>query len=224
MIRNNIVYIRSIATAGSIIATLLMGWPMVDEYLAHRRVVDDLKTVHEEHQLLEVEGETLGKSHKELKEQLQQFEQRSITTESMIRIRDRIVELVRDHGCRVRQISVDELSRRAWQGPDDDPFEDVSVNSTVTFDAKYDLVSTRLNLTIVGSYGDTRELCTAIVGEDYLQATDFISLQPVDSKGSSVQMELKIRFFGLSEHEQEQFDDFPGDLSAFDMKRSEANG
>ncbi len=215
MHKRYIVYIRVIATVGSFLAFLLIGWPLADEYLHHRQVVRDIEELRGEHERLFSQQNSTEARHEQLSKKLLAYEQRSITAESMNTFRDKIVEMVRDHGCRIRQARVTEPQSRPWKGPDDDPLVSTSDNGFA--EGRFDLLTTQLHLTVTGDFSSIQTLCKKIVEANYLAVTEFISLQPVDVTGQAIQMELRIKFFGIKEREvvEDEFEDLQLDVAIF---------
>ncbi|XZE51831.1 hypothetical protein SH139x_003497 [Planctomycetaceae bacterium SH139] len=213
MHKRYIVYIRVIATVGSCLAFLFIGWPLADEYLHHRQVVRDIEELRDEHQRLFDQRNSMEARHEQLSEKLATYEQRSITAESMNTFRDKIVEMVRDHGCRIRQARVTDPQTRPWKGPEDDPL--VSASDSGFAGEGFDLVTTQLHLTVTGDFSAIQTLCKEIVEANYLAVTEFISLQPVDVTGQAIQMELRIKFFGIKEREaaEDEFEGLPLDVA-----------
>lgn len=187
---------------------------MADEYLHHRQVVRDIEELRAEHQRLFEQRNSMEARHEQLSEKLATYEQRSITAESMNTFRDKIVEMVREHGCRIRQARVTDPQTRPWKGPEDDPL--VSTSDSGFAEEGFDLVTTQLHLTVTGDFSAIQKLCKEIVEANYLAVTEFISLQPVDVTGQAIQMELRIKFFGIKEREtvEDEFEDLPMDMAS----------
>lgn len=223
MTRSVILYFRTIVTAGSFLALLILGWPLADEYFAHSRAGKELDLLEAEFEQLKqqqviVEARQIASHGK-----LDAYVSRSITANSLISVRESIVAVVRKHGCRIRQIGIEELSERPWAGSEDDPLTD-STELTTSNSGLYNLVSSRMSLTITGGFSDIKQVCDEIAEANYLAATEYVSLQPVDPTGSLVQIELRFKFFGITEESEKPLDGFSDELDAFEVGEVAVNG
>lgn len=204
--------IRLIVTGVSLAAGLLIGGPLVEEYMSNRERIQEVERLQAEHAQLQQQRETLGLALQKSAEQFSVLSKRSTTSENQNLIRDQLVGIVRDTGCQLRQIETTEGNRRAWGGESDDPTRDSATRGMAA--TEFDLQTSRLGLTVSGSLDAVRELIHRISDLRLIALVEQVAMQPADGTGRVVQLELRMKLFGLQLREKDAIEDIGPDAVA----------
>ncbi len=199
-------FIRLIVTGVSLVAGLLLGGPLVEEYLSNRERIQEVERLQAEYAQVQQQRETLSLSLQRTATQLSVLSKRSTTSENQNLVRDQLVSLVRDTGCQLRQIETMEGHRRAWGGERDDPTRE-SVNPGMP-STPFNLQTCRLGLTVTGSLDAVRQLIGKISDLRLIALIEQVAMQPADGAGRVVQLELRMKLFGLQLRERDAIDEF----------------
>jgi hypothetical protein len=213
MLRQIIWYLRLTATVGSVVVLLVVGWPWADDYLRRRASVDHLEKLRLEFEQLAGRELQIAELNRSLGGKLELLNQRSLTPENEATVRDQLVEIIRENGCRVRQINLEEIPTRPWSGDSDDPLKE-DIDAVADREYEYSLVSKRISLTLSGSLESIVKVVESIEARNYLAITENLSIQATSVTGEIVQMELRIRFFGIVPSTQEITSELSEDLVA----------
>ena len=111
-----------IVTAGTFVVGLVLVLPLVDVYSAERNekaaLLAELSSAHQV-------AENLDKYESRVAEktaQLEKFEARTVSEESLPELRNKLMDLARETGCSLRRLNVETPTSRPWhQG--DNPIE-----------------------------------------------------------------------------------------------------
>lgn len=182
-------------------ATTLLGLaavlPQADDYFDKRNsrneLAEDLVRARETAQTLPQYEARVA----EVIGQLESIELRTVDDERLTHFRNRIVELVRESGCQIRQFDVGAPTIRAWQ-QGDDPLK-VNVESAGKADATPFVLERRcMTLAVDGPMTAVHELLNRLEQEQTLSHPHRLHLQGAAAAGDTVTLELELWLFALA--------------------------
>lgn len=188
-------YIRLIATGLSFLGILFFGKPLVEDYFGNRASLQEVESLREELAILQEQELLLAESAKRVETTVNEFISRATLQDNHSQVRDQFVELVRAVGCQIRHVETSETVVRPWQGEQDN-LNGETVSNTLE-PTSLDLHVSRLGLTITGNLTSVKNLLKELTKRRFLSVLEYASVQPSDTTGSSVQMELKLKLLGL---------------------------
>jgi hypothetical protein len=182
-----------VATATGLVA-LAAVWPLVDEYFVNRNSYISLS---EELRLARETAETLPKLEQrvgEVQGKLAELEVRSVTEERLPLYRNRLVELVRQSDCQIRQFDIAAPTTRPWKQGDQALAETASSGAATPFV----LERRSVQLSVDGSMTKVYELLERLKKEKMIAHAHSIKLQPAIGSGSTVTLELELWLYNLA--------------------------
>jgi hypothetical protein len=185
-----------VATATALLA-LAAVLPQVDDYCDKRNsrneLADNLVRARETANTLPL----FEKRATEVGGQLAALEVRTIDELRLTQYRNRIVDMVRDAGCQIRQFDVAAPTTRTWkQG--DDPLKE-SVDPTLkSADTPFTLERRTMTLMVDGPMPAIHELMTRLQQERTVCHPHRVQLQSATAGGETVTLELELWLFALS--------------------------
>jgi hypothetical protein len=184
-----------VATATTLVA-LATVLPMVDEYFdvrsSRNELSKELVRAREtaralpqfEQRVATVQGE------------LEALELRTVDDDSLARFRSRLVDMVRESGCQIRQIEVGAPTRRPWkQG--DDPLQESDPSGTGGA-TPFSLVRRSVTLAVDGAMPAIHDLIEQLEQERTLSHPHKVQMQASPSGGETVMLELQLWLFALT--------------------------
>jgi hypothetical protein len=185
-----------VATATGLVALATVA-PMVDEYFDNRNSRNDLAGE------LARARETAGalpefeKRSATVGEELAALERRTVDDAGLAAFRSRLVDIVRDSGCQIRQIEVGEPSRRPWrQG--DDPLKEADQAPTSGGATPFSLERRSVLLAVDGPMPAVHDLLARLEEERTLSHPHRLQMQAAATSGETVMVELELWLFALS--------------------------
>jgi hypothetical protein len=185
-----------VATATALVA-LATVVPLVDEYFDNRnnrnglseelvRARDTARALPEyQTRAATVEGE------------LAALELRTVGDESLGAFRSRLVDVVRESGCQIRQIEVGSPTRRPWtQG--DDPLRESEESAGKTGATPFFLERRSVMLAVDGAMPAIHDLLNRLEQQRTLWHPHRVQLQPAPTGPGTVMLELELWLFALS--------------------------
>ena len=195
MIRRIVKWVRIVVLSMTCLGSLLLGWPLASEYLQNRSRIEQLQSLQTSHRDLKQREKEITFQHAELESQLAALDTRATTGSSVTERRDQVLALVRQRHCRIRQVVLEDTDLRGWKGPTDTVSR--RVESEESGEDSYQLNSTTMKLVITGQYNNVHHLVRDLVDARYLAIVQFLTIQPIDSTAATVQLDLRMSFFGL---------------------------
>jgi hypothetical protein len=184
-----------VATATTLLA-LAAVLPQVDDYFDKRssrnELADNLVRARQT-------ANTLPQYEKRVAEvsgQLDALEVRTVDEQRLAQFRNRVMDVVRDAGCQVRQLDVGASTTRPWkQG--DNPLE-TSAGTTTGGETPFALETRTMMLTVDGSMSAIHDLLARLEKEQTLSHSHRVQLQGASAEGETVTLELELWLFALS--------------------------
>lgn len=195
MIRRIAKWVRIVVLSMICLGSLVLGWPLANEYLQNRSRLEQLQSLQSSHRDLKQREKEIAFQHAELESQLVALDTRATTGSSVTERRDQVLALVRQRDCRIRQVVLEDTELRGWKGPTDTVSR--RVESEDSGEESYRLNSTTMKLVITGQYSNVHRLVSDLVDARYLAIVQFLTIQPIDSTATTVQLDLRMSFFGL---------------------------
>jgi hypothetical protein len=185
-----------VATATGLAALVTVA-PMVDEYFNNRtsrnEISEELARARETAGALpeyEVRTATVG-------EELAALERRTVDDDGLAAFRSRLVDIVRESGCQIRQIEVGEPARRPWrQG--DNPLKEANQAPTNGGATPFSLERRSVVLAVDGTMPAVNDLLARLEEERTLSHPHRLVMQPAATSGETVMLELELWLFALS--------------------------
>lgn len=173
------------------VATVL---PQVGQYLG-RRAEENEKTCELEQAsrtagllapLRERAADTAG--------ELERLQRRALPAAAVPRFRNRLVDMVRESGCRVRRISLGAVATRHWR---EDDLALLGPQADAGADTPFVLETRPVNVSVTGGLEEARRLLKKIESSGLLLHSRAIDMRPTGRAGA-VQMELQLWCFALT--------------------------
>jgi hypothetical protein len=133
----------------------------------------------------------------EVKLELDALELRAVDDAGLARYRSRLVDLVRESGCQIRQIEVGVATRRPWKVGDDPLVESQEAPSKDSATG-FSLERRSVLLAVDGAMPAIHDLLTRLEQERTLSHPHRLQLQPASTGGESVMLELEVWLYSLS--------------------------
>lgn len=185
-----------VATA-TVLTTLATVLPLVDEYFDNRSsrsgLSEELVRAQETASALpEYEKRTAAVSS-----ELKALELRAVDEVSLAPFRSRLVDVVRETGCQIRQIEVGSPTRRPWfEG--DEPLTEAQQPHGKENATPFSLERRSVTLAVDGSMPAINDLLARMEQEKTLSHPHRVQLQPASTGGEMVTLELEIWLFALA--------------------------
>ena len=186
-----------------VIVTTLVGLviliPLADDYFDKK---ESRRTLAEELEHARQTAKTLPTFEQrvaELNQQMEQFELRSISQESLSQYRSKLVDMIRSADCQVRRFDVSPPTLRPWL-ENDNPLrkpESLGPNEKAT---PFTLERRTIALTVDGSMTNIRALLEKLHEDEAFAYPQRLDLHGVSRDGGSVALELELWLFALSRH------------------------
>ncbi|QDV61494.1 hypothetical protein [Crateriforma conspicua] len=195
MQRLNTRIVGLIVATASLGAIIGIGLPWVDEYFELRRDMAEFDKMEVELTAIRHRGLRLAKMERELNEQLKSLNDRSVIPDNRSDVRERLVEIVRQGGGRIRSLEVHTGNKRSWATVNDDPTAEVMPEFARM--SPYDLHSHDVDLRADGSLEAIEKILTAIGGQRWYMTTRTMNVLPTMKPEAPVALELRFTVFGL---------------------------
>ncbi len=198
---------RLIVAIGSLLAIIFIGIPWVDEYIQLRHDASELGDLEVEFTEATYQRAMLDRIEGKLNGELQSLLDRSVEPNTREAVRDRLVEIVRRAGGRIRRLELADSESRPWALEDDDPRHDMM--PTYGEESRFILHTHLVELQIDGSLQSVRETLGQIMNQGWLMTTRFLTVVPTESQESPLSLELRLVMYGLVQEDP----DAQGDLA-----------
>ena len=189
---------QTIVAAISLLVIVIAGIPWVDEYRELRQSARQANAFEADWNARQVQNKKIEEIQSKLAKSLQDLESRTTTAENVEQARDRIIEIVRLSGSRLRQLEVVKRSQRSWAMNGD------SIQKTTarkdTKESRYQLHSHTLALRAEGNYAMVRTMMDRITSQTWMMKLDRFALSSGSADRQTVSMELVLTLYGLEEH------------------------
>ena len=187
-----------------VIVTTLVGLlvliPMVDDYFdkkeSRRALVEELDHARKTAKALPALEERVAK----LTAVMRQFEERSVSQQSLSLYRSKLVEMIRDSGCQVRRLDVGNPKRRPWR-INDNPLEKSAGAGSAASKTPFLLERRDVALTVDGSMDNIRELLERLYKDKTFAYPQQLNLHGISRRGGSVTLDLELWLFALSRNQ-----------------------
>jgi hypothetical protein len=130
-------------------------------------------------------------------EELAALERRTVDVAGLAAFRSRLVDIVRESGCQIRQIEVGEPSRRPWrQG--DNPLKEADQAAPSGGATPFSLERRSVLLAVDGTMPAVHDMLARLEEERTLSHPHRLVMQPAATSGETVMLELELWLFALS--------------------------
>jgi hypothetical protein len=185
-----------VATATGVF-TLATVLPLVDEYCdnssSRSGLTEELVRARETAAALP-EYETRAAA---ISQELQSLEARTVDDSTLASFRSRLVEIVHESGCQIRQIDVGSPVRRAWtQG--DAPLREAAQASGPNGATPFSLERRSVVLSVDGAMPAIHDLLERLEQEHTLSHPHRVQMQASANGGENVMLELELWLFALA--------------------------
>jgi hypothetical protein len=209
---------RVIVASGSLLAIIVIGIPLADDYFALRR--DAAEFADLQSRLAQNQSRDLRFSQVQAKltEELSALADRSIDPTKMHWVRETLVNIVRNAGGRLRRLETPDGDARPWATRQDDPRQEIV--PLFEEESNFLLHTHRVELQADGSLETIRKIVGDIRNQGWLMSTKMLTARPTGVKESPVTIELQFMLYGLvpSEQEADEFED-DEDLASLAQRR-----
>lgn len=198
--------IRATVATGSLVAIIVLGLPWVDEYLRLRREAmefDDLSV-----QLTESEfrQEQLDRIEEKISGELQRSIAQTTDPQNTQRVREQLIEFVREAGGRVRRLEIEVGQTRPWATAGDDPREDsMPIDQQ---ESRFVLHTHTVELQAEGSLTAVQQVLERVANQGWLMTTENLTVMPTGKPQSPVKLEIQLILYGLGLSETDPEDQF----------------
>lgn len=185
-----------VATATTL-AALATVVPLVDEYFDNRSsrngLSEELVRAQQVASALPEYEERAAKVTGEL----EALEGRVVDDATLARFRSRIVDVVRESGCQIRQIEVGAATKRPWiQG--DDPLTEAQQSPGKERATPFSLERRSVTLAVDGTMPAIHDLLSRLEQEQMLSHPHRVQMQAASTGGETVMLEVELWLFALA--------------------------
>jgi hypothetical protein len=182
------------ATAMTALATLL---PLADEYFNNRDSRNGLSEELVRARETAARLPTYERRAAAVSDELDALELRTVDEAKLAQFRSRLVDVVRESSCQIRQIEVGQPTRRAWsQG--DDPLAETPQSEGRAKATPFFLERRSITLAVDGTMSAVHDLLKRLEDERTLSHPRRIQLQAASTGGEIVTLELELWLFALT--------------------------
>lgn len=185
-----------VATATGLVglATVL---PLVDEYCdnssSRNGLTEELARARETAAALpEYEDRTAA-----IRQELDSLEARTVDDSTLASFRSRLVDIVHESGCQIRQVDVGSPVRRVWTRGDD-PLKDFAEASGSNGATPFTLERRSVLLSVDGAMPAIHDLLGRLEQEHTLSHPHRVQMQASANGGENVMLELELWLFALA--------------------------
>lgn len=180
-----------------IILTLLTGlvvvWPAVDGYIEARTRKREASTKVEESNAEIVKLPRHAELFKKKQAELEALTRRTVSEDAAQRLRNELVQLVRNAGCTMRRIQLGNATRRDWM-ENDSPVKGANLVDPGD-KTPFQLVSRQLSLSITGQMPKLHEFLSEMHKVDKTMHTRAITLQRAGRTKGTATLDLDLVLF-----------------------------
>jgi hypothetical protein len=185
-----------VATATGVIA-LAAVLPLVDEYCDNNSsrsgLAEELVRARETAAALP----QYEKRAAAIRQELEALEARTVDDSTLASFRSRLVDIVHESGCQIRQIDVGSPVRRPWtQG--DDPLREAAAASGQNGATPFSLERRSVLLSVDGAMPAIHDLLGRLEQEHTLSHPHRVQMQASTTGGENVMLELELWLFALA--------------------------
>ena len=188
---------QTIVASISLVVIVIAGISGVDEYRALQRSGQEVALLRADWNARQIETKKLAEIQEKISKELRDLESRTTGPAEIEAARDRLIELVRLSGARLRQLDVSNQSERAWAIAGDHP-RNASINNAAE-PSRYLLYTQVLELRAEGSYGTVRKLMDQIASQPWMMKTNRFSISLASGDRQNVAIEMTVTLYGLKE-------------------------
>ncbi len=196
---------RATLAIGSFVAIVAVGVPWVDEYRQRRRDASELIELKSEVEQANIRDQRLSSIAANLIGSLQKLQTRSIEPSEVAEVREKLTELVRKAGARLRHIDAAAGMTRPWGLMDDD------VRKTTAPDygqeSEFLLTTITIDLRASGPIDSITKILEDIHDQQWLLTTTSLVISPAESKGSDIGLEVRYTAYGLELEAEDPLDE-----------------
>ena len=175
---------------------LAVVWPAADAYTAAEKRVaaaqDELSQAQQDIQTLP----RLTQELVEKKDELRKLENQTVTEPIAQRLREDLTQLVRDTGCMMSSIKLDDSSTRVWMEEDD------AISGRRRVDrgqeTPFELVTWQLSVTITGPMAGIHQFLSGIHRINKLVHTKTVSMRRSANEENKTVLQLDLLLFNLA--------------------------
>jgi len=195
MTKTNTRIIRLTVATTSLLAIITMGIPWVDEYFALRRDMSEFNELQLELKEIHSQGRRLVKIEEMLNEELTTLNRQSIHPDAAEEVREKLNEIVRHQGGRLRSLELTPSTVRPWALEGDHPHEDTMPEFAVESD--YMLQQHDVELRADGTLESTEGILRELIDQGWFMSTRSLVITPTGNTEAPVSIEIRMTLYGL---------------------------
>jgi len=174
-------------------------WPAADEYCATRdrraQLWEDLSDAQQQTSLLD----SLEAKAEQRRQILESFEKKAVPQDQLYGFRNRLVEMTRESGCRVRRIQLGSPRTRRWY-ENDNPCKQIKAPERGQ-ETPFQLQTQPVALSAAGSLPQIKRLLAELHETGKMMHTKSFRLRPDGSNRKAVVLELELILYDLQKTE-----------------------
>ena len=188
-----------IVTGGTFIVGLVLVLPLVDVYSAERQekaaLLADIAAVTQVAETMdEFESRVAEKTT-----QLEEFEARTVTDDTLPAMRTKLVEFARETGCSLRRISAGAPVSRPWfQGDDPIAKPGQSVAKPAGAETGFTLQWWPVTVSLSGTDVNLRSLLERMEADGMLMHTKSLDMHPASAGRKTLNLDMELWYFNLA--------------------------
>jgi hypothetical protein len=187
--------VRWLSMFASALVVLFLVVPTSLEAYRLRSLSRELIQMHESLNETSVQRERLSATKKELAVKLAEYEKRSLLTGQQERLREQLLEIIRQRRAQLRALEIGNPIKRHWAGPMDRPDQDVYAGMA---DEKsgFLLHIHTMDLQVDGTHQSAQQIIRDVLSKRWLAEILTINLAPLAK--DRVRLVMSMRMYGLA--------------------------
>lgn len=206
MKRPNTGIIRLTVATASLIAIITMGIPWADEYVELRRAMSEFSELQTEKDEIHSRSIRLVKIEESLNEKLEELSQQSVRPETAGEVREKLIEIVRHQGGRLRSLDLTPSNSRPWALEGDDPNADTMPEFAQESD--HELHQHDVEMSADGTLESIVGILREMIDQGWFIKTRLMNISPTGKPEAPVSIEIRMTFYGLAPRQIDPNDDF----------------
>ena len=200
---------RALIAVGSLLVILVVGGRWINEYLTLSRDAAQMDALQVEFADANQCRTQLRRIETTLSRELAQAQGRSVSPPDINEIREALIAMVREAGTSLRRLEIGDNEARVWAREGDSPRDD----SAPIYGASSGFLLDKhiVQLQADGNMASVKKLLKSLTSHRWLMTTKGLQLSPMESKKSSVALDITLILYGL-EPAPEESDEFEDDF------------
>lgn len=183
-----------------------MGIPWADEYFELRQASSEFSEMQTEMDEIQNRSNRLVKIEESLNEKLKKLSQQSVRPAAAGDVREKLIEIVRHQGGRIRSLDLTPSTARPWAAEGDDPLAD----SPPEFAQESDhlLHQHDVEMSADGTLESVEGIMRELIDQGWFVRTRLLNVTPTGKPEAPISIELRLTLYGLAPRPEEPEDEF----------------